>query len=332
MKRDLPIERKALYNLIRMQWVQDPDPRIEPWQIENLRETPAEELFRRLKTHAIDLNKQSFFAYAEPHVTPEDFTDDLLAERDISPEESDQIYLLIFELWRRLVPEKKSLSIFADHLDHLIWAYDAGTISDTTDLQDGVANFLKILEENTDEGNDPIDVFETISCHLANDLESFVYDYISDQIEQEDYNYASDIIDGVIDYITDIKWFNLLKARLMALSDPKGSIELIRELISESHSEPDLEFVFELMDVLVEIGNDDLFFPLIKEASHLLKIEADLQELLVICLYYFQRQDRDELAYQIDTLINQRPANTPIAPLRPRDPSLKKLLEVLSLG
>jgi hypothetical protein len=332
MKRDLPIERKALYNLIRMQWVQDPDPRIEPWQIENLRDLSPDEIFRRLKEKEIVLDKHSFLTYAEPHPAPEDLTDSLIGGRDISPEEADAIYLLIFELWRRYLPEKQSLSVFADHLDHLIWAYDAGTISDTTELQDDVATLMQTLEENTDEGNDPIDVFETISCHLANDLESFIYDYISDQIEQGDYNYASELIDGCIDYVTDLKWFNLLKARLMALSDPKGSIELIKELISESHSEPDLEFVFELMDVLVEIGNDDLFYPLVKEASHLLKIEADLQELLVICLDYFQRQDRDEIAYEVDTLINQRPPKTPMEPLTPNDPSLKKLLSVLNLG
>src|SRR5438128_2674617 len=116
----MQIERRALYNSLRLNWLQDPAISVEPWQVEDYRSFSIEKIFEQLKQKNIHLNKASFVALAENADTPEDLTDDLLADSDLDAAAQDYIYLHIFELWRTLIPEKTCLSIFCDELDHQI--------------------------------------------------------------------------------------------------------------------------------------------------------------------------------------------------------------------
>ena len=105
----MQIERRALYNLMRLNWLHNPSMPVEPWQVDDYRSMPLETVFERLRFHDIDFDRNLFTELANEYDTPEQFTDAVLADVDTDTVTQDQVYLLIFELWRRLLPEKPML-------------------------------------------------------------------------------------------------------------------------------------------------------------------------------------------------------------------------------
>ncbi len=331
MKRELPIERKALFNLLRMQWLQDPSFTVEEWQIEDLRHLQDAELFDRLQRHEIWLDPHSFVVQAEEVNTPEDLSNLMIGDRSILDQEQDQIYLLIFELWRRFLPERKSLTIFCDELDHYIWQYDHYELDDLTPLEQSLDGLAQILKEGTEDGHEPLEVFEAVACRCANDLESFLFDYINDRIDEGDFGYANRLLDSYIDFMSDTKWFHLLKSRIRSLEDPDSSLQSLANLIHEAHAEPDMDFLFELLLILVEVGDDPLFFPVVQDLVHQIRQEDQFQEILQITYDYFQRHDRDDIANEILKIIETRehiPLNSPFSQ---KDPVIERFYSAIHL-
>src|SRR5690606_18870981 len=138
-------------------------------------------LIKRFKG-GIQIDRQSFFHFADSCDTPEELTDLLLPDA-AAEKQRDSVYLILFKLWRRLVPKKQSLSVFCEELDHQIFLYDMGELSSDEPIQDALANLLEILDENADSGVDPQEVLQAITEYCAHDLESFILDYISDLLD-----------------------------------------------------------------------------------------------------------------------------------------------------
>lgn len=325
----MQIERRALYNSLRLNWLQDPALPVEQWQVLDYRALSLEELFEGLKKEGVQLNKASFLALAENADTPEMLTDDLLADSDLDMPAQDRIYLHIFELWRKLIPEKLSLSIFCDELDHEIYRYDQGDPASVELIQDAIANLEVILDENTDEGADPVDVFETVSAGCANDIESFLYDFITEQIDFGNLSYASELLDGFAEYVKDLRWFDFLKARVLMNSDPAGANELIRQLILETEAEPDLELNLEILSFMVQGGERDLFVKLVQLTLPCIQNEEDFQDLMTICADYFRCLDHDSEEQAIQALLAQRAEKSPQDALKPKDPHIAELLKII---
>lgn len=116
------LQTKALYNLLRLNAAEDPLIQAESWALEDLRALPLEELFARLNRRGVQLDRSRFLEFANKCDTPEDLTDLLLPDEE--DKARDPFYLIVFELWRRLLPERPSLSIFCDELDYQIALYD----------------------------------------------------------------------------------------------------------------------------------------------------------------------------------------------------------------
>jgi len=228
----MEIGKKALYNLMRMNWLLDPSLPAEPWQVEDYRSISLDTLFKRLSAHDIRLDKVSFTAFAEEAKDPEDLTEQLLSDVEANAASHDQVYLLVFELWRRLSFDRACLSVFCDELDYRIYQYDHAKEKNWESLQDAVANLQTILDENADNGIKAEDVFDSITDNCANDIESFLYDYILDQIDSGQISYAGELLDGFLDYVSDPKWFHFLRARLFAASSHEMIPELVEDLIS----------------------------------------------------------------------------------------------------
>lgn len=314
-----------------MQWLQDPSFAVEEWQIEDLHSLETGTLFDRLQKHEIWLDKQSFLAYAEGAETPEELSDQMIGDRSILDQEQDQIYLILFELWRRLLPDRKSLTIFCDEIDHYIWQYDHYELDDITPLQYSLENLAQILKEGSEEGHDPLEVFEAVASRCANDLESFLFDYINDRIDEGELEYSEKLLNSYIDFMSDTKWFQLLKGRILSLEDLPTSIALLSNLIHEAHSEPDLDFLFELLVILVEVGDDLHFFPVVQDLIRQIRQEDQFQEILQITYDYFQRQDRDEIAGEILKIIEMR-ENIPLdTPFSQRDPMIERFYSAIHL-
>jgi hypothetical protein len=197
----MTLQTRALYNLLRLNAAEDPSVNAEPWALEDLRELSSEELFARLAKAHIRLDKTSFIQYASQCDTPEDLADLLLDEEE---EQYDRFYLIFFELWRRFLPERQSLSIFCDELDHRISLYHFDALQSDEPIQDGLGNLLEILEENTDAGGRPEEVFELVTNYCAHDLSAFIYDYIANLLDEENEVYASELIEGFAPYITGV--------------------------------------------------------------------------------------------------------------------------------
>jgi len=302
----MEINRRALYNSLRANWMLNSSLAVEPWQIEDYRSIPLEELFLRLMNHGLHLEKISFCAFADLVDSPEELTESLTADFEMDEKSLDQIYLLIFELWRRLVVERPSLTIFCDEIDHQIYLYDSGQIHNEEAIQDALANLQIILDENVDEGTDPLEAFEYMNEACANDLESFLLDYISEQIDNDHLSYASDLIEGFGAYVHHIKWFELLRARVLAFSEPEEANHIIQGLIEDIAKENDLEFILEVLSYFVRSGDEQTFKQLVKKAGSLLQTEDDFQVLVSICADFYHRLDLEHIENKFQNLLDKR--------------------------
>ncbi len=300
------IERRALYNLLRMNWHNEPSLSVEPWQVEDYRSLSLPVLFERLNQFNLRLDRTSLIAYADDCDSPEDLTDHLLGDKRLKTVQEDQIYLLIFELWRRLMSEKPSLSILCNELDYQIYLYDQEQLDNPLALQDALSHFKQILDENVDEGIPPKQAFTLISAYCANDIETFLYDFISEQIDEGNESYAQELLDEFDVYLSDNKWFILLRMRLFGHIHHKTAQKLAALIMEEHLNEPDLDFNLELLSFLAEMGDQATFRQLIQKTIPLIEREEDFQDLLAIALDYFHRLDQEQEENNVQALASKR--------------------------
>jgi hypothetical protein len=325
------IQRRALYNSLRMNWLMDPTLEVEPWQVENYREIATSLIFSHLRQEGVDLDKDSFTSLADNCDTPEELTETLFDEEEenLPMETEDKIYLLIFELWRRLETDKPCLSVFCDELDHQIYLYDHQQSQSVEDLQDALANLQVILDENTDQGAEPIEVLESVSNGCANDIETFLYDFISEQIENDNYSYASELLDSFTDYVHDVKWFELLRVRLLSATDGEAAKILVEQLAKEASNEEDLSFSLEVLSEMVQEGQQEAFVKLAEKCTSLLEVEEDFQDLMNICIDYYSCLDEEDKERQIKELLGNRTKKPEQQPFKQNDTDLLNLLKIL---
>lgn len=327
----MDIDRRALYNSLRMNWVLDPTIEVEAWQVEDYRSMPLDGLFERLDELDIRLDKASFIAFADSCDTPEDLTDALIHDDSAEGKFRDQVYLLIFELWRRLVHEKPSLSVLCDEIDYQIHLYDQGEINATEAMTDTLANLQVVLDENTDEGANPRDAFACINSGCANDLETFLHDFISDRIDEDNDTYAAELIEGFKSYVRDPKWFSFLRARLVSPTDPGESNAIIKKLLGSKGGTQDLEFNLEMLAFLVTVGDKETFERLVKQTADLIRTEEDFQSLVSISADFYHRMDKDQIEKQLQALLKMREQVKPAEKFQTKDPHLADFFKILNL-
>lgn len=304
----MEINRRPLYNSLRMNWVRDPSMQVEAWQVEDYRSLPLDMLFEKLSDKGINLDKTTFQAFAENVDSPEDFVDSVLDDIVQDVMIRDQVYLVVFELWRRLLPERPCLSIFCDEIDHQIHLYDQNQIQNIEAIQDALANLQMILDENTDKGVDFLEVFEYVNAGCAHNLEDFLIDFMLDQIDSGNPSYASDLLEGFGKYIRDVKWVKILQALLYAENEPKEAMAIVQGLMSDKKALADLEFNLELLSLLVRIGDKETFERLARRTADLIQREDDFQVLLSLCADFYHRIDCDDLENKLQSILDRRNA------------------------
>jgi len=323
----MEIKRRAFYNLLRMNWCKDPHTPAKKWQVEDYRSMDLRTLFQRLEACGLVMDKNSFVAYAENVDTPEELTTSLIENLEFDVSEGDRIYLLIFEIWRKLLPEKLCLSIFCDELDHQIYQYDVKEISSAESIQDVVAYLQKIMDENVDDGIKPTEIFSSIGAGCANDLESFLYDYIAEQIDSRNYAYSSELVEGFEPYLKGNKWIELLKARVLEFTDEEAAHDILRKIVLKAARERDLAFNLEVLSCIVQSGENGEFKKMVRKTVSLLKKEEDFRDLLSICRDYFCYLDQDQKERKIATILKLREQKSPH--FDSNDPDLEKLLDII---
>lgn len=326
----MDINRRALYNSLRMNWVLDPTLKVEAWQVEDYRSLPLDIIFERLEDHHLRIDKPLLVALAENVDTPEELLDAVIGELHLDKKATDQVYLLLFELWRRLMPEKLSLSILCDELDRQIHLYDREQNESPEAIQDVLANLQVVLDENVDSGMKPLAAMECIKEGCANDLESFLHDFISEQIDNGNVIYAQELLEGFSQYVDDAKWFDFLRARVMEESDPHESMQIVKKLIDKKAAKGDLEFNLEMLSFLVHAGEKETFETLAKRTLELIKNEEDFQLLLSICADFYHRLDQDNEEQALQSLIDQRSSFSPEQLVDRTDPHVRSFRSIIS--
>lgn len=322
----MELERKALYNLLRMN---KPDGSSTlPWQVKNYAQLSTDLLFKELAKLGFPLDTRHFLALSETSDSPEELCDSLVPE-EVDAKQSDHLFLILFELWRKLTPEKPSLSIICNELDEQIYLYDEGICKTEEALQDAIGNLLALLKKNVDEGLDAEGLFEIVQANTANDVESFLYDYIAEKIDEEAYVIASELLDDFIPFVHDREWFEFLRARILANQDPQKANDLIHELLTFEDI-LDAEFGLEMLHFLAHFGDHKLFLTLARKTLALLETEDEFQDLLTIISEYFRCLDQEEMEQKIIAIFQKRSRKSLENPIDPNDPDLKNLHALLN--
>jgi hypothetical protein len=296
---------RSLYNLLKNSYKEDRSLQIEPWQILDYRHMPPAQIFLQLYELGVPLTQESFLLYSEKCETPEELIECLwIKDSDLVGQE--KAYLLLFELWRRFLPEKQSLSIFCDELDFRISLYDENALADDELIQQSLTDLENILDQSVDQGAQPKEIFQSVLRYSAHDLEGFLYDFIVEQLEDGNEVYASELIDGFYEYMSEPKWFDFLRARLFFLSDPKESDILIRRILEQVEECPDLSFMFEICQFLIHRGDIGLFLLCVRQTIPLLQVEEDFQKLLQYMAEFYRCLDKDVLEKAIKIVIENR--------------------------
>ncbi len=317
------VQTKALYNMLRMSAAEGATVQGNPWAVEQLRAVTTDELWNRLKKLGLQLDKPLFTQFSTSCDNPEDLTD-ILVEEDKEPTFYDQVYLIVFELWRRLFPEKSSLSVFADELDHQIDLYVKEQLDTDEPIQNALAEFSEILDEHIDEGMKPKDAFAAITDYCANDLESFLYLYISDLLDQENPSYAQELLEEFSPYFPKHVTFDFLQVRLLNFTDAHEANQKLGEVLSKKLPLP---MLFDVLQFLVDSGEHELFLKTVRQILTSLKTEEEFQELIDLSADYFSRLDKDDREEAI-LKIKERRKNTS-KHFNSSDPDLAKLKELL---
>lgn len=324
-----PMERRALYHSLRVNWQLNPNLKVKGWQVEDYRKIPPEELFSRLETLGVPLDYARFISLAEEEDTPEDLAEAVLPDEVEEQEVADQIYLLIFELWRRFLSERQTLSLLCDEWDHEIDLYEAGKPESLEGIGDVIGRFITLLEETEDQEEDPQVLFDSVVQGCAHDIEGFLYDFSLAQVEEQNFSYARDIVDAFLPYAKEKHWFKLLDAEISAHFDLESSHRIIHQLLKECPEIDDLEFNLEFLAYLAQKGEERSFFQLVKITIPQLQIEEDFWDLLTSCEDFFHFKDAETEEAWVKALRLRRFKNDPHQKLDPNDPDLHELQKLL---
>jgi len=322
------LERHALYNLIRMNWLNDPKLKVEPWQVEDYRSMPTVHLFERLKNFKIDLDRARLISYAADYDAPEDFAECIISDQVLDAKIEDQIYLLIFEAWRRFMTDKPSLSILCNELDYQIYLHDTSERVDFGQLQNALASFALVLNDNVDQGLSAQEAFKRITPFFANDIESFLYDYIFEMIEDNEL-YAQDLLDNFAPYLKGNKWFEFLYIRLIEHTDHKLADKMLTHLLEDYLDQNDVDFNLELIAYLIDMGKNVEFKSLVLTTVKILQTEEDFQDLVMLCADFYHRTDKEKEESELEAILQERKKKNLEESMPLNDPAINRLIKVL---
>jgi hypothetical protein len=316
------LQRRALYNLLQLpQENSEVIESLEPWQIEDYRKLSDQQIIQTIEKLGINIPSLDGFAtLADSFESPDEMTE--AVARELEEKKQDQLYLNLFELWRRHLPEKRCPSVFCDELDYQIREFSRDPDNQAEEMEDILNYFLQILDSHIDEGADPQALFNTFQTYCATSLEGFLFQYIIREIEGGDYEYATDLVQGFYPYINNPLWFNYLMARAQMFEDPKEGTDILAQVIEQVE---DLELAEEILLYLSKERNHPLFCALCQKILSLIKQEEEFQEFLECVHLHFQQMELHEPVREIAALIEARQKKRATTPLTRTDPGLKSI-------
>lgn len=297
----MEFQGRAFYNLLQINYLEDPSLDVARWQIEDYRNFETARLFGSLEELGISLDERSFCDHANECATPEELFEVLTDAPD------DRPYLLIFELWRRLIKDEQPLSIFCDELDYLCLLYDLDKLENSDLLFEKFEELESIVDDSFDEGLSEEEIWDSLKPYLAHDLETFLFDYCLDLLDEGLFTEVSELIGGFHSYVHDKRRFDFLLLPLLFETDESEAEIMAERLIEELTEEPDLELLFELLRLSASATESDLFLEVFNVAKTQASNEADLRELAEIVCDYLNFNDYEKDEQQLRKILGERP-------------------------
>jgi len=298
----MDLSKKAYYTLLRRQWQIDPGLSVPPWQVENLRDLSTHALFQRLEALGISLSEETFQLYAENADTPEDLAGVLCPKEEIR----DPAYLLLFELWRRLLPDHPTVSILCDEFDQRVDLYEKDPQHQAEAMQHILQKLEQLLTDSIDAGEDPKTISHDLKRFIAHDFETVLYRFVSDLIISGQNWDAADLIESFNPYLVDQAWFDFARARILSETDLHEANVALKSILEELQEAPDLDLLLEMATFLTAHGDPHLFLQAVRQALDLLDTEEDLQEVIAIIAKYCQCCDLEKQEAKLKKLYMRR--------------------------
>ncbi|MCH9611210.1 MAG: hypothetical protein S4CHLAM81_14130 [Chlamydiales bacterium] len=312
----MQLHRRARYNMMHLPGADEP---LEQWQKQDYRALDDGELFMQLQEAGLTIPTVELFEQmAEEFDSPDEMADTLAADNDYA-------YLLLFELWRRHLPQQRCPSVFCDELDFQILHFEQGDLQYEEELQEIVDYLEQIFDDHVDEGADPQAVYQAFQQHCAHNLDQFLYQYIATQIDSGNIEYAYDLVEGFYPYISEPLFFDFLLARVAILQNPQEGTAYLEQLIRKVKS---LELAEEILLYLVESSNHPLFCQMAQATLPLLPDEGSFREFLDLAAIHFERMGFDPTPWQeLSKKRSKRAEATAIKSDDPDIPEVKKWLK-----
>ena len=317
---------RAYFNALRINYRDGKRDDVSAWQVEDYRILPRETLFERLEEFGIHADTETFLQLIEEYDTPEHLLTSVADDAD--EETSQQIYLLLFELWRRLGDEKQTLSIFCDELDYVIEDYEDEEEGSRERLFECLEELEDILDDSSDQGTDPKEVFQFFKSFCCHDIEAFLYDFISDDIDKGHETYPSELIDSFTPYFDHPEWLELLRMRLIAACDFDEAAIIYDRFVEVLEKEHDLGLYIEVLKYLTYVNDRNEYFSAFDAALSLAETEEDFDELLENAIDFLHDADPEEEKVLIE-LLSQRGSIDPASKLKKTGKDYKTLQAVM---
>lgn len=323
--KNMQLLGRARYNLLQKKAQQDPSIHVLPWQVANYRAMDTEDLFDELSALGIDISPKSFEKMADTFDSPEELFAHFSRE-----EENEQIYPLLFELWRRLLSQYETISIFCDELDFQIDNYEKNPEQNEDLLQTLLFELGDILDDNVDDGQKPKVVFNHIKAYLSADLEKIIYRFIDNLIEKNNHVTASEMINHFSEYVSENLSFDFLKLKLLIGVPEDHATAFMARFIERLNDKPDFHIYCELLRYLIQRGDLELFLTTSRQLLDIIKTNAEFEQVLQILYSFFNLNDLEKNKKFISDFIDKRKTLSPSSKIPQEDKKiLKQLLETI---
>ncbi len=197
---------RAYYNILILNKLREGKFTDAKWDCLDYRQMALSEIFFSLEKLGIYFTTDSFVSFCIEIDTPEELVDKLIYENG---EGKRKIYLLVFELWRRLLPEKKTVSIVCDELDHTIAIYEDHQAD--AKLYEGLLAVLEILHRNAQFSDAPRELFKRLTLYIAHDLENVISTYIESKIGGPEEEKIITLLNAFIPFVEEERALKLIK-------------------------------------------------------------------------------------------------------------------------
>lgn len=291
---------RAYYNLLYLQNLRGFEVNAMEWEYLDYRALDDRELFDRIQRLHYAFDKDSFIEYCQDFDSPEEL---IYSLETGDSELKNKLYLLLFELWRRFLPQKKSISIFADELDRKIAAYESN--KDGVELLLALEEVVEILESNT-LTEEPLEaIFERFCLYVAHDLESVVYTYIDSKLKSSDEDYSIDLLDHFLPYVREKRALQFLRLKSLPIDYFEERNRLTKYLCESLQEKVNVAISLPFLFYLIESKDKEHFVDLFSSLIHQVEEEGALVSLLDVLVEYHRSFGREELEQKVSAFLEK---------------------------